>query len=102
MTTQLVKVRFELDPNDWHGQSAESLWASHTECASSDEYQILNSPFFKRGIGFNDIVKAVATDQERVFEFEKVIKRSGHSTYMLFFETDTPLFQTYWQRLKEK
>jgi hypothetical protein len=99
MATQLVKVRFGLDSNDWHGHSAESLWASPV---AGEGYQILNSPFFRRGIAFNDVVTAVATDQERLFEFEKVVKRSGHSTYMFFFEVNTPEFKAYWQKLREE
>jgi hypothetical protein len=100
MANELIKVRFELDSNDWHGHSTESLWAS--PIGASEGYQILNSPFFRRGIAFNDVVKAAATDQERVLDFEDVIGRSGHSTYMFFFESDTPTFRAYWQRLKDK
>jgi hypothetical protein len=102
MAKQLVKVRFELDPQDWHGHGGEFLWASPTSVSVGDEFELRNSPFYAKGVSFKDVVKASPSGNERVFEFESVVRRSGHSTYRLLVEPDSPNFQSYWRTLEER
>lgn len=101
MARQLVKVHFELDAKDWHGHGGEFLWAAPVDNAP-EQFRILNSPYFTCEINYEDVVKARSTRDEMVFEFERVMERSGHSTYMLIAETDTPKFPTYLSTLEEK
>src|SRR5260370_39675026 len=102
MAEQLVKVRFALDPQDWHGHGGEFLWSSPAGVSVGDEFEIRNYPCFTRGISFKDVVKASPSGDVRVLEFQRVIKRSGHSTYMLLVEPDAPKFQAYWKFLEER
>ena len=104
---QLVKVNFDLDARDWHGSGSETLWASHV---STDpvcrRLRLENSPFYVTGISFRDVVKARPTENPIVFEFEEVIARGGHSTYMILVtegeELDSPAFLAHWDLLKQK
>jgi Domain of unknown function (DUF4265) len=101
VTEQLVKIRFEVDPKDWHGHGGEFLWASPADSARG-EFEVLNSPFYARGVSFKDVVKASPSGDGRTFEFERVIRRSGHSTYRLLVEPGAPNFQTYWAMLEQR
>jgi len=100
MAEQLVKVRFELDSSDWHGHGGETLWAA--PAAVAGHFRIENSPFFTRGISYQDVVEATASDAKRIFEFDHVVERAGHSTYMLIIEADEATFNPSWNMLKEK
>jgi hypothetical protein len=100
MAEKLIKIRFELDPSDWHGHGSETLWA--TQAVGLDAcYQIENSPFFVRGISHLDVVKAVPSNAAHVLRFEGVLKRGGHSTYMLIV-TDEPRFASHWKIIGDK
>ncbi|MBN9488404.1 MAG: DUF4265 domain-containing protein [Alphaproteobacteria bacterium] len=101
MADQLVKVRFELDSSDWHGHGSETLWAAPIT-TDPGHFRIANSPFFTKGINHQDVVEAVAGEDRRVFEFNHVAKRAGHSTYMLIIEADEATFRPYWNMLEEK
>jgi hypothetical protein len=102
MAGQLVKVRFALDPQDWHGHGGEFLWASPIGASIGDEFEIRNYPCFATGISFKDVVKASPSANARVFEFQAVARRSGHSTFMLLVAPDAQNFQTYWKSLEER
>ena len=99
MARRLVKVRFELDSSDWHGLGSEALWAS-AEDAEAGSFQLMNSPFFTRGIGYLDTVRAKATEESNIFDYEEVIERSGHSTYMILTESESMEFQKLWNLLE--
>lgn len=58
MASQLLKIRFRLDPKDWHGHGGEFVWAEPIGEASSKTFRVLNSPFFARGLGYYDLVRA--------------------------------------------
>jgi hypothetical protein len=61
----------------------------------------MNSPFCVRGISFLDVVKAKAHEAGRVFEFEVVVERGGHSTYMLIMDADKHRIDAYWGMLEK-
>lgn len=73
----MIKVGFEVDADDWHGHSSETLWASHTD--TPDEFVIENAPFFVRGVSYGDRVATQVRGGDRMFLH--VVARSGHSTY---------------------
>ena len=96
----MIKVSFDLDHTDWHGHPAETLWADPVPEISSRAFRLQNSPFFMRGISYLDIVDTTPTEGDGFFEFKRVIKRSGHSTYMLLVAEDEPRFREYWGALQ--
>jgi hypothetical protein len=103
MARCLVKVIFELDSQDWHGHGGELLWAAPVSTEHGGiHFQIENSPFFATGIGHLDVVKAQPTEDSTTYRFEKIVTRSGHSTYMLLVEGKSPKFDIYWSFLEAK
>jgi len=100
MTETLIKVRFELHPSDWHGHGSENLWASQISGTEWRNFQIMNSPFFARGISYLDIVEASPTENNAVFKFEKIVERRGHSTYMLIMLMNEHRIGAYWNMLE--
>jgi hypothetical protein len=100
MAERLTKIRFKLDPSDWHGHGSETLWATQAVGRNAG-YQIENSPFFARGISHLDIVKATPSDTRDVLDFEELLKRGGHSTYMLIV-TNESSFASRWKTLRDK
>ncbi|WP_027578817.1 DUF4265 domain-containing protein [Bradyrhizobium sp. Ai1a-2] len=96
MSNQLVKVRFRLDSEDWHGHGGEKLWAARLDTGL---FEIKNSPFFKQGISYCDIVKASPSDDPMQFDFESVVERGHHSTYMILVDPTESRRGQYWKRL---
>jgi hypothetical protein len=101
VSEQLVKVHFDLDSSDWHGHGGESLWAAPIAGTEWSNFRIMNSPFFVRGVSFQDMVKAKPYEASLVFEFEAVVERGGHSTYMLIMEAGKPRVDAYWNMLEK-
>ena len=81
MMSNRMKIRFDLDPENQQGYETEHLWA---ESVGSEEFRILNSPFFVFGISLDDIVRAEKVGDSYVFR--DVVRRSGHSTYRIFLQ----------------
>jgi Domain of unknown function (DUF4265) len=101
MSGKLIKVLFELDSSDWHGCGAETLWASPIVGTEWRNFRIMNSPFFARGISYRDIVKASALDNDFIVDFNEVVERGGHSTYMILFEPTEARVGSYWNMLEK-
>ncbi len=99
MAVRLVKVHFTLDSMDWHGHGGEFVWAAPVSAIGQTTFRIDNTPFFARDIGYRDIVEAKATEDKIVFEFERVVERSGYSTYMILVKSDEPRFNNLWSKL---
>lgn len=78
MENQHVKILFALeqDEDGYPPVSVESLWATKTP---DNFYELDNIPFYAQGVSYKDVVKA-EPDAEGALYFEKVIRRSGHST----------------------
>jgi uncharacterized protein DUF4265 len=74
----LGKVSIPLNPEEWHGYSAEQLWA---EREAGGRYRLANVPFYACGYSFDDIV---IVQEEEVPRVVSLYKPSGHSTYRLF------------------
>src|ERR1051325_9439166 len=92
-----IKVRFELDPSDWHGHGTETLWA--TPIADLGAFRIANSPFFARGISYRYVVRASPLPGASLFAYQEVLERSGHSTYMLLMNEHESRIESYWSML---
>jgi hypothetical protein len=89
-----------LDPRDWHGTPGERLWAEYVgDTPDGRALRLDNSPFFTRGVSFLDIVAATKTEYND-YKFERVLDRSGHSTYMLLVPPDSKPFKAFWTRLE--
>lgn len=100
MAETLTKIRFELDVSDWHGHGSETLWAMPIPQTKRRNFLIRNSPFFAKGINYLDVVTAKPTENNMVFDFMTVIKRGGHSTFMLLMETVETCVAAYWNLLE--
>ena|SRR2546421_625418 len=98
MSSNQVRVRFDLNPKDGHGYETERLWA---ERRGHNNFRIMNSPFFAFGISPDDIVKAKGEGDE--YQFQEVVKRGGHSTYRIFLQGNRTVrdsqFEEYWSEL---
>jgi hypothetical protein len=98
--SHLTKVCFELDPRDWHGSASERLWAEYVgDTPDGRALRLDNIPFFTRGVSYLDIVAATKTEYDD-YKFERVLERSGHSTYMLLVPPGSKPFVAFWTRLE--
>lgn len=101
MTEKLAKVNFELNLDEWHGGGVESVWAEPVAGKKWEHFRIMNSPFYVTGVSFLDVVKAsFIAGSYRVFNFEAVVERSGHSTYMILMVPEDPRNEAYWDMLE--
>lgn len=60
----------------------ESLWA---QPLGEDLYEVRNVPFAAYGLNLRDVVHATRRDPQEDPEIDRVVKRSGHTTYRLLF-----------------
>jgi hypothetical protein len=99
MTSDLVKLRFDLDPDDWHRTPSETLWARRLgQAASRQVYTLENIPFYAKGVSFLDTVKA-EPDEQGSLTYCGVVARDGHSTYRIIVK-DGPKFSAFWRELE--
>jgi hypothetical protein len=100
---KFVKVLFDVDPEeDWDGAGGpETVWAEPIEGKESEHFRIMNSPFHVKGVSFLDVVKAsFIAGSNLVFNFEAVVQRGGHSTFMLLMVPDDSRNEAYWNMLE--
>lgn len=97
----LVKVRFALCPDDWHGRSDEGLWAEPLGEQPESTFRLQNSPFFATGVSFLDVVRGIPRQDGLGFDFGGVIDRSGHSTYMLLVRPGSTEFDENWDKFQK-
>ena len=64
-------------------------------------YRIENVPFYVKGVSFDDLV-LVGINDNGEFIFEKVLKKSGHSTYRIYLLKNNQQvnFEKYWKLLE--
>lgn len=77
------KLIIQLNNQEWHGHATESLWATSL---TDSWFKIENSPFFSTMVSYNDVV-SVKTENG-LLSVSAVVKRGGHSTYMILMEKD--------------
>ena len=91
------KVYFEVDSNEWHGHSSESLWA----VPMHDGFELQNVPFFAKDISLGDVVEGRRDSQGNIC-FAGVLKRGGHSTVRIVGPSakfDRPSFKAAIEKL---
>lgn len=74
----MEKATIELDQDDWHGYSTESVWVSK---ASKGKYRVENIPFFAKGLSFRDMISVREIDGQLVFD-KRLVSAKG-STYRI-------------------
>lgn len=94
----LVKVMFALGSDQWHGYETESVWA---EKLSPDRCRIRNTPFFVKGVSFEDVIFIKHSNDE--LWFESVSISAGRSSYRIIVDRDLPaeIFSQYWSPLEK-
>lgn len=90
-----VRIGFPLSET-WHGHAIEWL---HAEKVGRDRYQLMNSPFYAKGVSWLDEVEAKPTEDGLMFV--RPLQQSGHSTYRLFLnrDLDDQQVQEHWALL---
>jgi hypothetical protein len=102
MNKNYIKVRFLLDPADWHGASSELLWTEPIWGGTKKIFRLMNSPFYARGVSFLDIVDVVPASDGAGLDYAATIEKSGHSTIWLLVPSPPPLgFDNYWSSLQQ-
>lgn len=98
LSSNLTKIFFQLERDQWHGYATESLFA---EELADGKFRLENSPFFVKGVSFGDMINAVWSQDRYVFT--KVIVHSGNSTYRVLFSKDADLSKLadYWKPLEK-
>ena len=66
------------------GFKTERLWAKKLQ---TNQFQVKNIPFYVKGISYGDIIEGKEISED-VFEFVKIIKYSGHSTFRIYVNND--------------
>ena len=100
----MLRIAFELprDPDDpdWPPSSAETMWASRV---GADVAIIMNVPFYVRELSYGDTVVYRVGATASVYEFERILKRGGHSTYRILFTgaKGQEAFAQWWLLLEE-
>jgi hypothetical protein len=100
MNENYMKVRFELDPEDWHGSSAETLWAETIWLGTKKALRLMNSPFYARGVSYLDVVDVILAPDRLGLDYAGTLEKSGHSTIWLLVPDDLLAgFKKYWPSL---
>ncbi|HEY1961986.1 MAG TPA: DUF4265 domain-containing protein [Rhizomicrobium sp.] len=99
MTADLVKVSFDLDPDEWHRTPSETLWAKPLgQGASGQVYVLENTPFYAKGVSFLDVIRA-EPDEQGSLRYCGTVGRGGHSTYRIIVN-DAAGFGALWGELE--
>ena len=84
-TSGMVKILM----SDGDGYT-ETLWARRAE-SGANHFQLDNSPFYAYGVSYEDVVEAMPLERHEadgMFEFVRVIKRSGNRTLRFIFDDE--------------
>lgn len=73
----------------------ERVWAKKI---NDNEFQVGNIPLYVRGVSYGDIVEAQEVSKD-VYQFTKVIRSSGHSTFRIFVDSNMPESQKILQEV---
>ena len=100
MNENYIKLRFHLDPADWHGSSAELLWTEPLWGGTMKVFRLMNSPFYARGVSYLDIVRALPAPDGYGIDYAGTVEKSGHSTIWLMVPPGPPpSFNSCWASL---
>ena len=95
---RLKKMKIDLEEGAWHGFEIEYLWV---ESLSNGKYRIENTPFFAKGVSFEDI--ALGEERDGVLCYVRTAISGGHSTYRILLSDPSKVtaFAAYWKPLAE-
>lgn len=87
MADDYVKIFFRLvrDEDGYPPVEVESMWA----ISRPEGYELDSIPFYARGIALGDIVQT-KTAPDGGLEFDRVVRRGGHSTYRIWLRDPRP------------
>jgi hypothetical protein len=95
----LVKIRFQTDPDGLGGGSPERLWAKRLS-QSQNAFELHNSPFYAKGVSYLDVVEASEDSESKsAFEYLRTLSPSGHSTYRILVAKSSKEFADWWAKL---
>jgi hypothetical protein len=77
----LVAFDLPAESNSWPPVEIERLWVAKTRVKFEPE--VLNTPFFVKGIALGDTIRVRADHDRRELVFEELITESGNSTIRL-------------------
>jgi hypothetical protein len=101
MNENYIKLRFLLDPAEWHGSTAERLWTEVLWGGTTKVFRLMNSPFYARGVSYLDIVRAIPAPDGYGIDYAGIVEKSGHSTIWLLVPSGPPPgFNNYWLSLE--
>jgi hypothetical protein len=102
MAKEYVRIRFALDPTDWHGAPTEILWAEPYSDGRKRGFQLMNSPFYARGASYLDIVTVTLAPDKLVLNYAGTIEKSGHSNIWIQIKLPEPSgFESYLASLRQ-
>src|SRR6188508_1289094 len=102
MPESYARIRFNLDPEDWHGETAELLWAEPIGPQGSRVFRLMNSPYHAHGVSYLDIVRAEEAPDGMGLDYAGTIEASGHSTIWLLVPSDSAVFARHWSSLHSR
>jgi len=93
----LAKILFNLEASDWHVHGTESLWA---EPVSGGRFKLRNTPFYAKGISFEDIVFVEILNDLLMYRSTSIA--GGHSTYRILSDTSISNddFLSFWHPIE--
>ena len=89
------RLVINLDSDDWHGLSTETVWATQIE----EKYRIDNYPLYAKGISYGDVVTGHIIG-DKLIQLDSIFETSGNSTYrVLYRKEDTIKAQALLKKL---
>lgn len=99
---RMNKIVFSLeqDEDGWPPSSSEILWATAEVTNGDQVFEVSSIPFYVLDLAYQDTV--IATMLDGRLRFEKIVKRSGNSTYRLILNVglESDKFLTLWADLE--
>ncbi|HLG45791.1 MAG TPA: DUF4265 domain-containing protein [Reyranella sp.] len=100
MTHNYAKIRFFVDPEDGHRESAELLWAEPVGSKEGGAFRLMNSPYYSRAASYLDIVRAKEAPDGLGLDYAGTIQTSGHSTLWIYTHKNSSHFKPRWAPLQ--
>lgn len=94
-----VKIFVPTNDGDWHGMSAERLWATKV---GHGEYRLDNNPLYAYDLSFGDVV-AASPMEPGLLKFDKLVRKGGHSNYRVLLKAGVPRkeFERLWSDIEK-
>jgi len=91
------RLVINLDSEDWHGLSTETVWATKIE----EKYRIENYPLYAKGISYGDLVFGHSIG-DNLIQLDSIFETSGNSTYRVLYGQEVAIkAQALLKKLKD-